>query len=148
MEPPLKISTILAAASLALFATVAQADVIAERKSVMEGVGDATRTGTQMVRGQAPFDLEQARAVLATYVEAAEVMPTLFPPGSETGGETSAASRIWEDRAGFDQRFAAWGATVEAAAQGVDDQESFTAAFGQATQACRSCHEEFRVRTN
>lgn len=139
---------ILAAAALVAFAAAAQADVIAERKSVMEGVGDATRTGTQMVRGQAPFDLDQAREVLATYVNAAEVMPTLFPPGSETGGRTSASPRIWEDRAGFEARFAEWGGTVEAAAQNVVDQESFTAAFGQATQACRSCHEEFRVRTN
>jgi cytochrome c556 len=148
MEFALKISTILTAATLAAFATVAQAEVIEERKNVMDGVGSATRTGTQMVRGQAPFDLDQARAVLATYVQAAEVMPTLFPPGSEAGGETSAAPRIWEDRAGFEHRFEEWGATVEAGAPGVADLESFTTVFGTAAQHCRGCHEEYRVRTN
>jgi cytochrome c556 len=148
MEPALKLRTLLAATALAALATGAQADVIAERKSVMEGVGDATRTGTQMVRGQAPFDLDTARNVLATYVNAAQVMPTLFPEGTETGGETSAAPSIWQDRAGFEQRFEKFGADAAAVAGSVQDLESFTAAFGTATQNCRGCHEEYRVRTN
>jgi cytochrome c556 len=148
MEPALKLRTLLAATALAAFATAAQADVIAERKDIMDGVGNATRTGTQMVRGQAPFDLDAARNVLATYVNAAQVMPTLFPPGTETGGETSAAPSIWEDRAGFEQKFEAWGAEVSAVSGSVQDLQSFTASFGTATGSCRDCHEEYRVRTN
>lgn len=141
----MKLRTILAATALAAFATAAQADVIAERKEVMEGVGDATKAATQMVRGQAPFDLEQARNVLATYVNAAQIMPTLFPEGTETGGETSAAPSIWEDRAGFEQGFDDWGAEVAAVSGSVQDLESFTAAFGTATGSCRDCHEEYRI---
>ncbi len=144
----MKLRTLLAAATLAAFSTAALADVIAERKEVMDGVGDATKAGTQMVRGQAPFDLEQARNVLATYVNAAQVMPTLFPPGTETGGETSAAPSIWEDRAGFEQKFEAWGAEVSAVSGSVQDLESFTASFGTATGSCRDCHEEYRIRTD
>jgi len=140
--------TILAAASLAAFATVANADVISERKDIMDGVGSATRTGTQMVRGQAPFDLEQARVVLATYINAAEAMPGLFPAGTETGGKTSAAPSIWTDQAGFKKSFDEWGATVSGVAGSVQDLPSFTSAFGAATQSCRSCHEEYRVKTN
>jgi cytochrome c556 len=144
----LTFKTLLAAASLAAFATVAHADVIAERKDIMDGVGNATRTGTQMVRGQAPFDLEQARTVLATYINAAEVMPGLFPAGTEAGGQTSAAPSIWTDPAGFERRFGEWGAAVSGVAGSVQDLPSFTSAFGVATQSCRGCHEEYRVRTN
>src|SRR4028119_2215514 len=39
---------------------VAQTDVIAERKGIMRGNGAATRVGTQMIRGEVPFDPAKA----------------------------------------------------------------------------------------
>ncbi len=142
-------STLFAAAVAAMLAAgAAHADVIAERKNVMEGVGDATKAGTQMVRGQAPFDLETAREVLATYIAASEIMPTLFPEGTEEGGETRAAPTIWSDREGFVNRFENWRADVTGVAGSVEDLESFTQAFEVATQACRDCHEEYRIKTD
>lgn len=149
-------SAILAGATLVFGAFAASAQgvpaspeaAIEQRTDLMSGVGDATRTGVQMVRGQAAFDLDAARDVLRTYAAAAERMPSLFPEGSETGGDTSAAPSIWSDRAGFEQRFADWGAAAAGAVDGVTDLESFGAAFGPLANACSACHQDYRVRRN
>lgn len=152
----MKKSVILAGTLMVLgaFAASAQgvpatpAAAIEERTSIMSGVGDATRTGVRMAREQAPFDLDAARDVLRTYASAAERMPLLFPPGSETGGDTSAAPTIWSDRAGFERRFADWGAAAAGAVDGVSDLDKFRAAFGPLADGCSSCHGEYRVRRN
>ncbi|WP_372425161.1 c-type cytochrome [Salinarimonas chemoclinalis] len=124
---------------------LAQGDPIAERQEIMKGVGDATRTGVRMVRGEAPFDLDAARETFAVYVDAAERMPGLFPEGSESGGGTEAAAVIWEDKGGFEALFVEFGERSAAGLAATTDQASFQAALGTATQSCRTCHEQFRV---
>lgn len=121
---------------------------IAERIEIMKGVGDATRTGVQMVREQAPFDIDAARDVLRVYADAAGRMPALFPEGSEAGGGTSAAPTVWSNREGFERRFADWGANAAAAVDGFSDLDTFRAAFGPLADACSACHGEYRVRRN
>lgn len=121
---------------------------IEQRIGLMRDVGGATRTGVQMAREQAPFDVEAARDVLRTYASVAERMPALFPEGSETGGGTSASPEIWRDRAGFETRFAEWGGAAAGAVDGVTDLESFRAAFTPLANACGACHEVYRVRRN
>lgn len=135
----------LTIAALGLGITAAQADPIAERQEIMEGVGNVTRTGVQMMRGEREFDLETARSVLETYVDAAERMPDLFPEDTQTGGDTRAAPAIWENKDDFVGQFEAWGATVSAALAPVEDQASFAAAMQEATASCRECHTDYRL---
>ena len=52
----------------------------------MKQNGQATRAVGGMLRGQAPFDLAQTQAALKTYQNAAQLVPTLFPDTSKTGG--------------------------------------------------------------
>lgn len=137
-----------AALVLGVTAAVAQADVIAQRKAIMKGVGSATRTGTQMARGEAPFDLAKAKEVLATYEDAAKRMSPLFPENSKTGGETSAAPKIWEDMAGFRAGFAKLEADAKQAAATIKDHESFKTAFGEVTKNCSACHQNYRIMKN
>lgn len=148
-------STILAGAILIFGAFAASAQsgpateaAIAERIEIMKGVGDATRTGVQMVRGQTPFDLDAARDVLRVYADAAGRMPTLFPEGSETGGGTSAAPTVWSNRDGFERGFADWGAAAAGSVDAVTDLDTFRTAFGPLANACSACHGEYRVRRN
>ena len=58
---------------------IAQSNPIVERKDLMKANGAAARTGTQMVRGEAPFDLAKAQEVFTGIASRMERFPTLFP---------------------------------------------------------------------
>ncbi|MGP9819594.1 c-type cytochrome [Salinarimonas sp. NSM] len=124
---------------------LAQGDPIAERQEIMKGVGNATRSGVQMVRGEAPFDLDTARETFAVYIDASERMPGLFPDGTQTGGDTEAAPAIWERKDDFEALFAEFGERAAAGLEATTDEATFQAALGTATQSCRTCHEQFRI---
>jgi cytochrome c556 len=126
---------------------VAQEDVITMRKNSMKGVGAATGQGTKFVKGEEPFDLAKALAILDAYAGAAAKMPGYYPETAKTGGQTSASPKIWETKADFDARFAAWGRDIEKAKTQVKDLDSFKAEFSTLTRACGSCHQTYRQRT-
>jgi cytochrome c556 len=141
--------SVLAAAALVAVtgAVVAQSDPIATRRNTMKGVGQATRAGTQMVKGEAAFDLGKAQEILKTYAAAADTMHNHFPENSKTGGETTAAPAIWQNQADFRAKFDAWAADIKQAAAQTKDLDSFKAAFGNVTKACSSCHNTYRIKT-
>ena len=126
---------------------VAQSDPIATRKNIMKGVGAATRVGTQMAKGDAPFDLAKAQEVLKTYAVAADTAHNHFPESSKSGGETTAAPAIWQNQADFRGKFDAWAADIKQAAAQTKDLDSFKAAFGNVTKACGACHNTYRIKT-
>lgn len=127
-------------------AVIAQSDPITERRNLMKGVGRVTGLGAQMVKGEAPFDVQKARDVLRTYAEATEKMPTLYPDNSKEGGGTSAAPKIWEAKADFDARFAAWSTEIKANSASVETLDGFKTAFGAVTKSCGGCHQNFRQK--
>jgi len=139
---------VLPLAAVVVAGTVATAnpETIAARKAVMKGVGAETGVGAKMVKGELPFDLERAKKIFATYTDAAGKMPGLFPDDSKTGGETSAAPKIWKDMAGFKDHFAKFGADAKAAGSSVTDLDSFKTTFGAVTRNCGGCHEVYRIK--
>jgi cytochrome c556 len=137
------VSAVLAIGATAVFA---QSDPIAQRKATMKGVGDATRAGNQMVKGEAPFDLAKAKDVLQTYAKAADTMHTYFPENSKTGGDTAALPSVWEKQAEFRKRFDDWSVDIKKASAQTKDLDSFKDAFGTVTKACGGCHETFRMK--
>ena len=134
-----------AALAVGVTAVMAQADPIAQRRETMKGVGAATAAGNRMVKGEAPFDLAKAKEILQTYAKAADQMHTYFPENSKTGGETTAAPKIWESQADFRKRFDDWAADIKKAAANTKDLDSFKDAFGAVTKACDGCHESYRL---
>ena len=141
------IRTILVGTALAvgITAAFAQANPIETRRNTMKGVGAATRIGTQMSKGEIPFDAAKAKEVLAVYSKAAETMHTYFPDNSKTGGETTASPKIWENQAEFRKRFDDWAADIKKAAANTKDLDTFKAEFATVTRACGGCHQAFRV---
>jgi cytochrome c556 len=142
---------VLAAAAIALgtFAVTAQgADPIAARKDAMKTVGQQTGAGARMARGQAEFNLTQARAIFASYEQVAATYANLFPDNSQTGGDTAALPAVWSNRADFNARVAKWAADARTEGAKVTDLASFQAAFGEVTKNCGSCHEVYRARRN
>lgn len=143
------VRALLTGAALVAISTVviAQSDPIATRRNIMKGVGAATRTGGQMAKGEIPFDLAKAQEVLKTYGTATENFHTYFPDSSKTGGDTTAAPKIWESPEEFRAKFVSWGEDIKKAADETKDLPTFRAAFGNVTKACGSCHNSFRIKT-
>ncbi|SIQ23685.1 MULTISPECIES: cytochrome c [unclassified Bosea (in: a-proteobacteria)] len=136
---------VVAGLGLGLTAVMAQSNPIAERQQIMKAVGGATREGAAMAKGDVAFDAAKAQTVFKTYADAAAKMPALFPDSSKTGGETTAAPKIWEDQAGFKAAFVKFGQDAEAGAKAAD-LASFRTAFGAATKNCGTCHEVYRIK--
>jgi cytochrome c556 len=141
----IRTALVLASLGLGLTAVMAQSNPIAERKDAIKAVGAATRDGAAMAKGEAAFDAAKAQAIFKTYADAAKKVPTLFPDSSKTGGETTAASKIWEDQAGFKAAFAKF-ETDAAAGATVANLDGFRSAFGGATKNCGTCHEVYRIK--
>ena len=132
--------------SAGLVGTTYAADPSADRQNIMKNVGAATGVGGKMMKGEMDFDPVTAQLIFNTMNAAANGYGYLFPEGSETGNETEASPKIWEDRAGFDAAVAKFAADTSGIQ--ITDMDSFKAAFGAATKNCGSCHEAFRVKKN
>jgi cytochrome c556 len=139
----------VAAASL-LIAGVAHADAIAERKAIMkEKVGASMGVLVKTSKGEVAYDAAAVLAALTTMRESTANFGDLFPAGTETGGETTASPKIWEDTEGFKAALAKYRADLDAAiAAAPQDVAALGPVLGAVGGNCKSCHESFRVKTN
>ena len=145
----MKLKLLLAAAVLigSTGVGISADDPIAVRKAMMKNVGAATGVGGAMAKGEAEFNAITAALVLRTMNTAALGFGELFPDGSDSGGETTAAPAIWEDRAGFNAALAKFAADTGAGiAAKPADLDAFRAAFGAAASNCGACHKAYRVK--
>ncbi len=137
----------VAVIALGLGVAVAQQDPIAARKALMKTNGDQAKIGAAMLKGEAPFELEKAQKIFASWEDAAAKMPALFPDNSKVGGETAADPKIWQNMDDFKARFAKFGIDAKDAAAKVTDLDSFKAAFSNiGKNDCGGCHEKYRVK--
>jgi cytochrome c556 len=137
----------VAAVALGVGFAVAQQDPIAARKALMKANGDQAKIGAAMIKGEAPFDLEKAHKIFATFEDAAAKAPALFPDNTKTGGDTAADLKIWENMEDFKARFAKFAADAKDAGGKVTDLASFKAAFGSiGKNDCGGCHEHYRIK--
>jgi len=137
----------IAAIAVGMGVAIAQQDPIAARKALMKSNGDQAKIGVAMMKGEAPFDLDKARKIFATFEDAAAKMPNLFPADSKTGGDTAADPKIWESMDDFKAKFVKFGTDAKDAAGKVTDLDSFKAAFGAiGKNDCGGCHEHYRIK--
>jgi cytochrome c556 len=144
----IRYASLVAGVALASTVTLAVAgdDPIEVRHELMEGVGDSAKAIGGMLKGEAPFDAQAAMDGFLTMRKASEEFGSLFPEGSETGGDTEAKSTIWTDREGFDAILASFGESVEAAiADNPSSLEELKASAGPVFENCKACHEDYRV---
>jgi cytochrome c556 len=137
---------VVAAVAFGATAVVAQQDPIAARKAIMKSNGAAMGALVKMNKGEEPFDLATAKKSFAAFEDAAAKMPALYPENSKTGGETSAAPKIWEDMADFKAKFVKFGEDAKAANASVKDLDSLKAAMAGIGRNCGGCHEVYRVK--
>ena len=144
------IRTAFAVAVLAFAATalVAQSDPIAARKTLMKANGDQNKVATEMLEGKRPFNLDDAKKVLATFAETGEKAPALFPDDSKTGGDTGALPAIWENKTDFQARLAKFAQDSKAAGDATKDLDSFKVQITEVRKNCGGCHQTYRKRTS
>ena len=144
------IRTALVVAMFAFGATalVAQSDPIAARKALMKSNGDQNRVATDMLEAKQPFNLDAAKKVFATFAEAGEKAPALFPDDSKTGGDTAALPPIWENKADFNARLAKFASESKAAMDATKDLDSFKIQITEVRKNCGGCHQTYRKRTS
>jgi cytochrome c556 len=144
------IRTVLAVAVLAFGATalVAQSDPIAARRALMKANGDQSKIATDMLEAKRPFNLDEAKKVFATFAEAGEKAPPLFPDTSKTGGDTAALPAIWENKADFEAKLAKFARESKAAADATKDFDSFKAQVTEVRKNCGGCHQPYRKRAS
>src|SRR6185437_6867889 len=94
---------------LGVSAVVAQQDQVKQTQTVMKNNGKNAAALAAMVKGEKPYDQATVNAALAQFEETAKKLPTLFPEsskGQKTGGDYNTSSKIWEDKAGFEEHIA------------------------------------------
>lgn len=145
----MKLQGFVAAAALVALGTgavIAQSDAIAARQKLMKDNNDGARVLVAMMRGNEPYDASKVDPVFSQWSHTAETLPGLFPDNSRTGEDTRASPKIWQNKADFDAKAAAFGKAVadnhDRAKQSLDGLKAAVAAVGQ---ACDNCHELYRL---
>jgi cytochrome c556 len=142
----LRIVLALFALSLSAGAVLAQSDPVKEREDLMKQNDESAKVVVQMMRGQRPFDGKAVDATFQQWAGTAQKLPSLFPEGSQTGGDNRASPKIWLNKKDFDAKSAEFGkAVADNRAKAVASLEGLRAAIPVVGNACDNCHKEYRL---
>ncbi|MEM8686220.1 MAG: cytochrome c [Pseudomonadota bacterium] len=140
---------VLCLASLVGTTSAIANDPTTNRQTAMKNVGAAMRIAAGMARGKIPYDALAAEMAMRVMNSTAAGFGSMFPDGTQTGGDTEAAPKIWEDAAGFQAANATFLETTgKAAAAAKTGEGDFKAAFGAVAKNCKACHQDYRVKKN
>jgi cytochrome c556 len=96
--------------------------------------------------GQPPASQRFNTRALARWAHA---VPGMFPvgTGAEAGVQTNAKAEVWSDRAGFEEKAAAYAAAADRLAElaAGEDAAAFAAQWTVVRQSCQSCHDVYKV---
>jgi cytochrome c556 len=121
-------------------------DPIAVRQAVMslQGGDFAYIRAVLAAKG----DVKPLEVPAKAIMKSTAVIPTLFPKGTESGGDTRALPEVWSDPAGFQKIAAAArdAATKLAAAAKADDADEVAADTKLLGEQCGACHKAYRAK--
>jgi cytochrome c556 len=145
------IRTVVIAATLLLGvgAVMAQQDQVKQTQAVMKGNGKNAGALAAMVKGEKPYNQAAVDAALAQFEDTVKKFPTLFPDsikGLKAEGDYSASSKIWEDKAGFDEHIASFAKAVADAKGKITNLDTLKTVLPTIGKQCGGCHETYRVK--
>jgi cytochrome c556 len=145
-----KLLVVFAVVMLGVTAAAAQScqDIIDKRQSLMKKSGAAAKIGTEMIKGERPFDMAKVQEIYAAFTDDATQMPTLFPDCSKTGNKTTAAPAIWQKMDDFKAAIAKFAADIKAAQDNTKDVDTLKAGFQTIGKNCSNCHQTFRTKSS
>jgi cytochrome c556 len=143
--------TVVIAATLLLGvgAVMAQQDQVKTTQTMMKGNGKNAGALAAMIKGEKPYDQATVDAAIAQFDDTAKKLPTLFPAsikGAKFDGDYSPSSKIWEDKAGFDEHIASFGKTVGDTKGKIKDLDALKAELPVIGKQCGGCHETYRIK--
>jgi cytochrome c556 len=147
--PMIRTVVVIGTLLLGVGAVMAQQDLVKQAQSVMKGNGKNAGALVAMVKGEKPYDQATVDTALNQLEDTAKKLPTLFPAstkGLKPEGDYSASSKIWEDKAGFDEHIASFGKVVTEAKAQIKDLDTLKVAMPVIGKQCSGCHETFRVK--
>jgi cytochrome c556 len=125
-------------------AAIAQSDLLADRKALMKKTGENAAALNKMVKGEAPFDGALVTAAYTQWTDLAQKLPTLFPEPPKPGQETRALPKIWEAKADFDEKIAAFTKAVNDNKGKAATLDELKVAYPATAKTCGNCHETYR----
>lgn len=147
MKPRITFALAAVILSLGAGAVIAQSDPIAARKDLMKQNNDHASALVKMMRGQEPFEAAKVEAAFVQWADTAQKLPGLFPDNSKTGQKTRATPKVWETKADFDAKAAAFGkAVADNKAKSVASLDGLKAGVAVVGKACDDCHKDYRAR--
>jgi cytochrome c556 len=145
MRTALVVGTLLLGAG----AVMAQQDQVKQTQAVMKGNGKNAGALAAMVKGEKPYNQAAVDAALAQFEDTIKKFPTLFPDsikGLKAEGDYSASSKIWEDKAGFDEHIASFAKAVADAKGKITNLDTLKTVLPTIGKQCGGCHETYRVK--
>ena len=145
------IRTVVIAATLLLGvgAVMAQQDQVKTTQTVMKCNGKNAGALVAMIKGEKPYDQATVDAALAQFDDTVKKLPTLFPASlkdAKFDGDYSPSSKIWEDKAGFDEHIASFAKTLSEAKGKITDLDALKAELPVIGKQCGGCHETYRIK--
>ncbi|MCW3476502.1 c-type cytochrome [Limobrevibacterium gyesilva] len=136
----------LALDPMASTAMAAPEDIIAARQAGYKRIGEHTASIRNAVA--AGQDVAPLAGLAKEIADWGRTMPTLFPPGTESGRDTKARPAIWSDRANFDKAAANLATEADKLAQlaQANDKDGFARQFKATGATCGACHTAYRSR--
>ena len=148
-QPMMRVVVVIGTLLLGAGAVMAQQDLVNQAQSVMKSNGKNAGALAAMIKGEKPYDQATVDAALKQLEDTAKKLPTLFPAstkGLKPDGDYSASSKIWEDKAGFDEHIASFGKAVAEAKAQIKDLDTLKATFPAVGKQCGGCHETYRLK--
>lgn len=142
----IRILSALAAVALGATTVLAQQNPILARQEIMKKSDDDLRLLSKMSRGEVPFDAAKASSAYAGMEESYKKAQSLFPDDSKTGEKTRASPKIWENRADFDAKMAAFIKTAADAKAKATNEAGFKEIHPAVIKGCDNCHADYRMR--
>lgn len=118
------------------------------RQSVLEVLAWNFAPMGAMAQGKAPYDAAEFARRAERVALVAPFLTEAFPPESRDVKKTRLKPAAWSNRADFDAKLKDLidrSATLAAVAKGGDFKKS-KAAFFDTANACKACHEKYRVK--
>lgn len=146
-----RVLVVVGALLLGMGAVWAQQESVKEAQTLMKANGKNAGAVAAMVKGEKPYDQATVDSALAQFADTAKKLPNLFPAsakGVKLEGDYSTSPKVWEDKAGFDEKIASFAKVVSEAKGKIKDLDSLKANFPAVGKACGSCHETFRVKNS
>jgi cytochrome c556 len=134
---------------LGLGAVMAEPDQVKDTQAMMKGNGKNAGALAAMVKGEKPYDQATVDAAIKQFSDTAAKLPTLFPEsikGKPFDGDYSPGSKIWEDKAGFNEHIASFAQAVGDAKGKITDLDTLKAQLSIIGKQCGGCHETFRIK--